>query len=68
MPCELEEFDRDACSFVIRMWRERAGGAQKQNEWRGWIEHVQSHKRVFFRNKVDIITFINGYLNGSSTP
>jgi hypothetical protein len=55
-------FDRDACSYVIRMWHERAIDEQEKGEWRGWILHVQSGKRIFFRDMAAITSFINEYL------
>lgn len=56
---KTEGFDRDACSYVIRMWREIASNDKEQEEWRGWIQHVQSGKRVFFRDTAVIISFID---------
>ena len=63
---ETVEFDRDACSYVVRMWRERAASELEQGEWRGWIEHVQSRKRVFFRDTGEIVSFINEYIRSNS--
>lgn len=68
MPSEKTEFDRDACSFVIRIWREKAASLHEKGEWRGWIEHVQSGKRVSFRDKAVIGSFINEYLYSNSEP
>jgi hypothetical protein len=59
MAIEKVGFDRDACSYVIRMWREKAASEQENGEWRGWIEHVQSGRRVFFRDMTVISTFIS---------
>jgi hypothetical protein len=66
MPREKVEFDHDACSYVIRMWRESAASDLEQGEWRGWIEHVQSRKRIFFRDTEEITSFIDKYLHSTS--
>ncbi len=66
MPYEKVEIDQNACSYVIRMWRENTISEQETREWRGWIEHVQSGKRVFFRDTAVISSFINEYLNSAS--
>ena len=66
MPSEKVEFDHDASSYVIRMWRENAAGDLEQGEWRGWIEHVQSRKRILFRDTEEITYFINRYLHSNS--
>lgn len=58
---EVGDFDRDACSFVIRLWREIAD-EQAQDEWRGWITHVQSGNRMFFQDTAEIIPFVDKYL------
>jgi hypothetical protein len=60
------EFDHDASSYVIRIWRESAASESEQGEWRGWIEHVQRRKRVFFRDTAEIVSFINECLRSDS--
>ena len=66
MPSETVDFDRDACSYVVRMWRERAASDLEQEEWRGWIEHVQTRKRVFFRDTSEIVSFIDESLRSTN--
>jgi len=66
MPYEKVEFDPNTCSYVIRMWREKAASEQEIGEWRGWIEHVQSGKRVFFHDTAVINSFINEYISSAS--
>jgi hypothetical protein len=60
MPREKVEFDHDACSYVIRMWRESAASDLEQ------VEHVQSRKRIFFRDTEEITSFIDKYLHSTS--
>ena len=64
-PIETMVFDNDASSYVIRMWRESAAGDSEQGEWRGWIQHVQSGKRIFFRDTAVITSFIDECLYSS---
>ena len=59
MPRTKSEFDQEVCSFVIRMWHEKAATTQENEEWRSWIKHVQSGKQVFFRDPADVVAFIN---------
>ena len=59
---EVQDFDREACSFVIRLWREVADEDLEQGMWRGWIVHVQSGRRVSFQDTAVIEPFINRYL------
>ena len=58
----MGDFDHDACSFVIRLWREVSDGERGPHEWRGWITHVQSGERKFFQDTADILLFVNKYL------
>lgn len=65
---EVQHFDREACSFVIRLWREVTDGDQEQSVWRGWIVHVQSGRRISFQDTAVIERFISRYLTESPKP
>ena len=65
---ENMEFDRNINSYVIRMWYENAVSELEQGEWRGWIEHVQSRKRVWFRDTAEIVPFIEESLGPTPKP
>ena len=67
MRSEREDFDQDASSYVIRIWREKAANGTGQGEWRGWIEHVQTRERVFFRDTAVILSFIETHLTSESS-
>ena len=45
-------------SFIVRIWREMGESSPGSQEWRGSIEHVQSGKRVFFRELKAIAEFM----------
>jgi hypothetical protein len=49
-------------SFIVRIWRELGESAPGSQEWRGSIEHVQSGKKVFFRELKAIAEFMEGPL------
>jgi hypothetical protein len=53
-------FDREAHSFVIRIWKEPTGNA---GQWRGWINHVQTGQRHYFRDPVAISSIVANYLH-----
>jgi hypothetical protein len=67
MRSEREDFDQDASSFVIRIWREKSANGMGQGEWRGWIEHVQTRERIFFRDIAMILSFIDKHLYSESS-
>lgn len=41
--------------FIIRIWRERRDG---DLEWRGTVEHVPTHDRIYFQDTQKMIDFI----------
>ncbi len=49
-------------SFIVRIWRERGEGLTASQEWRGAIEHVQSGRRIFFRDLSAIANFMKPHL------
>jgi hypothetical protein len=55
-------FDAEAHSFVMRIWRENRDDPADPAEWRGWIEHVQSEERLYFRDIGDIPHIVSSYL------
>jgi hypothetical protein len=57
---ELEPaFEEHAHSFVIRIWLEPSTG---QPEWRGWIRHVQTDEKLYFRDPQTILPFLLRFL------
>lgn len=55
-------FEAEAHSFVMRIWRENREDPRDPGEWRGWIEHVQSAQRHYFRTVSDIPNIISIYM------
>jgi hypothetical protein len=55
-------FEAEAHSFVMRIWREKRDNPDDSPEWRGWIEHVQSTQRHYFRSVSDIPQIVSAYI------
>lgn len=55
---EIENNEAEAHSFVVRLWRERAGNGGPLHMWRGTIDHVGSGTRHHFRELESIVSFI----------
>jgi hypothetical protein len=53
-------FEQEAHSFVIRMWRERH---ESKADWRGWIQHVQSGNKYYFRDETTFCDVMSTYLS-----
>lgn len=58
----MTRFDKEAHSFVIRLWRENHDNPAVPGEWRGWIRHVQSKKRHHFHDVAEISRIVAVYL------
>jgi len=55
-------FEAEAHSFVMRIWRENRDDPDSPAEWRGWLEHVQSTQRHYFRSVSDIPQIVSAYI------
>lgn len=55
-------FEAEAHSFVMRIWRENQFNSREPGEWRGWIEHVQSEQRHYFRDLFEIPHIVTAYV------
>jgi hypothetical protein len=55
-------FEAEAHSFVMRIWRENGSSSRDPGEWRGWIEHVQSEQRYYFRDLFEIPHIVTAYV------
>ncbi len=56
-------FEEHAHSFVMRMWLEPSVG---RPEWRGWIRHVQTGEKLYFRDPKMILPFLLRFLEAVS--
>jgi hypothetical protein len=54
----MASFEAEAHSFVLRIWREHRSDPTTPAEWRGWVDHVQSGQRHYFRAFEDIAHII----------
>lgn len=59
----MARFEREAHSFVIRIWRENRDILGEKAEWRGWIVHTQSGQRYYFREIGEIDEIVAGFLS-----
>ncbi|GAB4448878.1 MAG: hypothetical protein Kow00120_19050 [Anaerolineae bacterium] len=57
-------FEEHAHSFVLRLWLEPSVG---RPEWRGWIRHVQTGEKLFFRDPKTILPFLLRFLEAVSS-
>jgi hypothetical protein len=55
-------FEAEAHSFVMRIWQENRDDPDDTVEWRGWIEHVQSAQRHYFRSIGEIPHIVSAYV------
>ena len=52
--------------FLVNLWREGAGqGQPRAADWRGSVEHVQSRRRLYFTDLIELVTFLTGYTNAA---
>lgn len=65
-PEYMTRFEKEAHSFVIRLWRENRDDPQQTAGWRGWVDHVQSGKRHYFQEIESIQEIIAGYVSNVS--
>jgi hypothetical protein len=59
----MARFEKEAHSFLIRLWRENHFSEEEIGEWRGWVDHVQSGQRHYFRNTGEISHIVNRYIS-----
>jgi len=59
-------FEKEAHSFMIRLWRENKEQNNAQAEWRGWIDHIQSGQRHYFKDIAEIGRIVASYTSDLS--
>jgi hypothetical protein len=60
--------DEPQNTFVIRFWWEWQGeGSGRTRNWRGRIEHVQSGEGISFRDRHQLLAFIEHFVAPLST-
>jgi hypothetical protein len=50
-------------AFIVRVWCEPNPGGTPPLEWRGSIEHVESGRRMGFRDAAKVAAFIQPYID-----
>jgi hypothetical protein len=61
-------FEAEGHSFVLRIWRENRDDPSVDPEWRGWIEHVQTGQRTYFRQLQEIGQILSGFMLVEDDP
>jgi hypothetical protein len=61
-------FEAEAHSFVLRIWRENRHDPEVPAEWRGWIDHVQSGNRTYFRELDEIGRIVTDHILQTTDP
>ncbi len=51
------ENERPEHAFLVRTWRE-AGDPGSPPEWRGFVEHLPTKQRRYYRDLADVCAFI----------
>ena len=62
----MAQFDKEAHSFVVRIWRENSEDPTQTAVWRGRIRHVQSEKQHYFSEIAEISRVVARYLDTDS--
>lgn len=58
----MESYERNTCSFIVKVWIEECADPTDHYHWRGHITHVHNGKRQYFENLANIVNFILPYL------
>ena len=59
----MSRFEKNGHSFLIRIWKENRDDPFQPGLWRGWVQHVQSEQKKYFKSPDDIAEIINRYLD-----
>lgn len=52
-------------SFIVKLWLEDESGETSRLRWHGYITHVPSGARRYFRKLSDVTDFIKQYVDGN---
>ncbi len=50
----MSQFEAEAHSFIVRLWREKVSASTDAEGWRGRLEHVQSGRHQYFSNLEEV--------------
>lgn len=65
-PDLMTRFEKEAHSFVIRLWKENRAESKEAAVWRGWVDHIQSDHRHHFQKIGAIQEIIAGYVSDTA--
>lgn len=57
----MSQFEANAQSFIVRLWREHDDSTDQTPQWRGHIDHVQSGNRRYFQELSAISQIISEF-------
>jgi hypothetical protein len=58
----MELYERNTCSFIVKVWVEDSDKETKQFFWRGHITHVITGRRQYFEDITTMGNFVTHYL------
>ena len=58
----MELYERNTCSFIVKVWLEDSDEETGQYFWRGHITHVFTRRRQYFEDVAIMNDFITHYL------
>lgn len=58
---------RSVHAFVVKVWLEGREIAGATPEWRGRVDHVQSGRRIYFRDLGELLGFVQQFLAGPAS-
>lgn len=58
----MDLYERNTCSFVVKVWLEPNGETCAQPAWRGQVTHVFTGHRQSFEQWATLTNFITAYL------
>lgn len=58
----MELYERNTCSFVVKVWVENSDNRTDSVLWRGYITHIASGRRQYFEKLSNVLVFIVPYL------
>lgn len=58
----MDLYERNTCSFIVKVWVEGSDDQNGQGFWRGHITHVFSGKRQYFEDLNTVVKYVKRYL------
>lgn len=58
----MDAFEVNTHSFIVKVWLEESAEENEKASWQGYITHVFTGERRYFRNLDEVAAFITPYL------